>query len=339
MSSILVTGGAGYIGSHMVKMLSQAGHEVVVFDNLSRGFRDAVIAGQLVEGDLRNATDIQSLFNGRSFDAVIHFAAFAYVGESVSAPREYYENNVTGTFNLLSGMLDAGVKQFVFSSTCATYGVPESNPITEDHPQQPINPYGYTKLVIERMLADFSQAYGMRSIALRYFNAAGCDPDGELGERHDPETHLIPLVLQEALRVLEGGDPADTRLEVFGDDFDTPDGTCVRDYIHVTDLCTAHMAALDRLASGAVAGTEAYNLGNGNGFSVREVIDACRRVTGVDIQYRVSDRRPGDPAALVGAADRAHDALDWRPVYSDLDVIIETAWRWMNKRFGPKQDG
>jgi len=334
MLSILVTGGAGYIGSHMVKMLSQAGHEVVVFDNLSRGFRDAVISGQFVEGDLRSSADVRNLFSVRSFDAVIHFAAFAYVGESVSKPREYYENNVTGTFNLLSGMLDAGVNQLVFSSTCATYGVPESIPIAEEHPQHPINPYGYTKLVIERMLADFSQAYGMRSVSLRYFNAAGCDAEGELGERHDPETHLIPLVLQEAQRVERGGDPADTRLEVFGDDFDTPDGTCVRDYIHVTDLCSAHMKALDRLASGAVTGAEAYNLGNGKGFSVREVIDTCRRVTGVDIQYRVADRRSGDPGVLVGSASKASQVLSWRPAYADLDGIIETAWRWMNKEHG-----
>jgi len=339
MSELLVTGGAGYIGSHMVKMLARAGHGVTVFDNLSRGFRDAVVAGEFVEGDLRSRADVEALFAGRKFDAVIHFAALAYVGESVTSPREYYDNNVAGTLNLLSGMLDAGVRRFVFSSTCATYGVPESTPITEDHPQRPINPYGYTKLVIERMLADFATAYDMHSISLRYFNAAGCDPEGELGERHDPETHLIPLVLKEALRIRNGGDPADTGLEVFGDDFDTPDGTCVRDYIHVTDLCTAHLAALARLEKDAVSGAEAYNLGNGNGYSVRQVIDACSRVTGMEIPYRVSGRREGDPPFLVGSADKAREVLGWEPEFTALDRIIETAWKngvrshyWGNKR-------
>ena len=327
--SILVTGGAGYIGSHMVKMLAAAGHAVTVFDNLSRGFRDAVVAGEFVEGDLRNKKDVERLFSGRKFDAVMHFAALAYVGESVTSPREYYENNVAGTLNLLEGMLDAGVKNFVFSSTCATYGVPTEIPITESHTQHPINPYGYTKLVIEKMLADFSVAYGLNSISLRYFNAAGCDEEGEVGERHDPETHLIPLVLLEALRVKAGGDPADTQLAVFGDDFDTPDGTCVRDYIHVTDLCSAHMAAMERLCNDKADGAEFYNLGNGNGFSVKQVIETCSRVTGVDIQYRVVGRRAGDPPFLVGSADKAREVLGWRPVFVGLDEIVETAWGWM----------
>lgn len=332
--SVLVTGGAGYIGSHMVQMLQQAGHKTTVFDNLSRGFLDAVVGGEFVEGDLRKRADLVQLFAGRQFDVVMHFAALAYVGESVLEPRQYYENNVTGAQNLFNAMLDAGVNNVVFSSTCATYGVPLVAPIVENGPQLPVNPYGRTKLLIEGLLADYAIAYDLHSVSLRYFNAAGCDPDGLLGERHDPETHLIPLVLLEALRVQHGGNPADTALKVFGDDFDTPDGTCVRDYIHVTDLCKAHMLAMDRLCGTNGVTAEAYNLGNGNGFSVKEVIAACCRVTGVDIRYRVSDRRPGDPPTLVGSAEKAGEVLGWHPNYPDLDEIVATAWNWFQENKG-----
>ena len=328
MTAALVVGGAGYIGSHMVRMLADQGHEVTVFDNLSRGHRDAVLGADFVRGDLLNPADLESLFQSRRFDAVLHFAALCYVGESVQMPREYYRNNVVGTLNLLNAMLDTGVRRLVFSSTCATYGDPVSVPITEEHPQAPVNPYGWTKLMVEKALADYGAAYGLNSIALRYFNAAGCDPDGRLGERHDPETHLIPLVLREALRVRSGGDPADTRLTVFGDDFPTPDGTCVRDYIHVHDLCSAHLAALNRLSGAEGGGFEAFNLGNGQGFSVREVIETARRLTGIDIRFRIGPRRPGDPSELVGSAAKARTTLGWKPRFDQLEAILETAWRW-----------
>lgn len=328
---ILVTGGAGYIGSHMVKMLMTAGYSVTVFDNLSRGFRDAVRCEDFVRGDLLNPQDLLGLLNGREFDAVIHFAALAYVGESVSAPRMYYENNVTGTLNLLDAMLGARVDNFVFSSTCATYGIPDLLPITEDLPQRPINPYGRTKLMIEQILSDYAAAYRLNSVSLRYFNAAGCDPEGDLGERHDPETHLIPLVLQEAKRLLAGGDPKDTRLQVFGDDFGTPDGSCVRDYIHVADLCRAHLSSIKLLVDGELRGAHAFNLGNGKGFSVKEVVESCRRVTGVEVQYAITARRQGDPPVLVGSADKAKVLLDWQPQYTELDAIVRTAWEWMRK--------
>ncbi len=334
--SILIVGGAGYIGSHMVKMCAEGGMKVTVFDNLSRGHRDAVIAGDFVKGDLKNRNDLKKLFDSYHFDAVMHFAALAYVGESVAEPLMYYQNNVAGTLNLLEAMKSAAVDKFVFSSTCATYGVPQSIPIAEDQPQKPINPYGLSKLSVERILADCGRAYGLKSIALRYFNAAGCDPDGVLGEMHDPETHLIPLVLREAQRVLLGGNPADTALCVFGDDFDTPDGTCIRDYIHVVDLCTAHMSAMEHLLKGKVAGLEAYNLGNGRGFSVKEIIEACRRVTRIDIHYKISGRRPGDPPCLVGNAAKASDVLGWIPRFDALETIIGTAWQWMTKELRKK---
>ena len=302
MPSILVVGGAGYIGSHLVKMLLQNDYQVTVFDNLSRGNRDAVGRAELVVGDLLDPGALKRLFADRRFDAVMHFAALAYVGESVEQPARYYQNNVAGTLNLLDAMLRAKVDKIVFSSTCATYGNPITLPITEEHPQNPINPYGISKLMVEKILADYAAAYGLQSVALRYFNAAGCDPDGELGERHNPETHLIPLVLHEALRVLEGGDPALTKLCIFGDDFDTSDGTCIRDYIHVMDLCLAHIAAMHRLLNDSSNGAESYNLGNGHGVSVKEVIETCKKVTGIDIGYSIAERRPGDPARLVGSA-------------------------------------
>jgi UDP-glucose-4-epimerase GalE len=329
-SSILIVGGAGYIGSHMTKALSRQGFEATVFDNLSRGHRNAVDC-EFVEGNLLVPSDLKDLFSRRRYDLVMHFAALAYVGESVTEPRAYYENNVVGTVNLLNAMLDAGIDRFVFSSTCATYGNPVEIPMTEDHPQRPINPYGRTKLMVEEALRDYAEAYGLKSIALRYFNAAGCDRSGELGERHDPETHLIPLILREALRVRGGGRPEETRLKVFGDDFDTPDGTCIRDYIHVEDLSSAHLLAARRLLEGRCAGAEAYNLGNGQGFSVLEVIEACRQATGIDIRYSIDPRRPGDPPRLVGSAEKARDILGWRPEITDLREIIATAWSWFAK--------
>lgn len=328
MTSVLVVGGAGFIGSHMVRMLAGEGYEVTVFDNLSRGHRDAVRGAGFVQGDLLRPDELQALFRGRQFDAVLHFAALCYVGESATAPREYYRNNVAGTLNLLDAMLDAGVRRLVFSSTCATYGNPLAIPMTEGHPQNPVNPYGRSKLMVEGVLQDYAHACGLASIALRYFNAAGSDPDGVLGERHHPETHLIPLVLTEARRVRAGGAPEETTLTLFGDDFATADGSCIRDYVHVDDLCSAHVAALRRLLASGQAVAEAYNLGIGRGYSVKEVIEACRRVTGEDIRYRIGPRRAGDPPELVGAAGLARQVLGWTPRFVDLDEIIRTAWRY-----------
>jgi len=331
-SSILVTGGAGYIGSHMVKLLLRQGHQVTVFDNLSSGHRDAVQGVDFVEGDLRRTTDAAQAFSGRHFDLVMHFAASCYVGESVLEPGKYYSNNVIGTLNLLEAMRAVQVKRLVFSSTCSTYGDPVLLPMSEDHPQHPVNPYGMTKLTAERAMTDYGRAYGLGTVALRYFNAAGCDSEGELGERHDPETHLIPLVLREALRMRAGGNPEDTQLQVFGDDFDTPDGSCIRDYVHIADLCAAHLLAMERLMGDEVAGFKAFNLGIGKGFSVKEVIETCRRVTGQDIRYRVAGRRAGDPARLVASAERARAELGWSPQFNELSDIVETAWRWFSRQ-------
>jgi UDP-glucose 4-epimerase len=333
--SILVTGGAGYIGSHMVKLLVREGHQVTVFDNLSTGHRDAVTGVDFVEGDLRHRSDAARAFEGRRIDFVMHFAASCYVGESVQEPAKYYINNVIGTLNLLEAMRVTGTQRLVFSSTCSTYGDPVSLPMTEDHPQRPVNPYGMSKLTAERAMADYGRAYGLGTVALRYFNAAGCDPDGELGERHDPETHLIPLILREALRVRGGGKPEDTQLQVFGDDFDTPDGTCIRDYVHIADLCAAHLLALERLMGGKVSGFNAFNLGIGNGYSVKEVIETCRRVTGQGIRFRLAGRRPGDPARLVASAARARAELGWSPKFNELSDIVETAWRWFARQPAP----
>lgn len=327
---MLVAGGAGYIGSHMVLALQDAGYETVVFDNLSRGFSDAVGTASLVVGDLRSVPDLHACFAEHDFDLIMHFAALAYVGESVTEPELYYQNNVVGTLNLLETMRRHGVKNIVFSSSCATYGEPDYVPMDESHPQRPINPYGRTKLMVEHALSDYATAYDLQSVSLRYFNAAGCDPKGRASERHSPETHLIPLVLAEAMRVKQGGDPAATALHVFGNDFATADGSCVRDYIHVTDLCQAHLLAARRLLANQVAGTEAFNLANGAGFSVFEVIDICRSVTGQPIQYRLEARRPGDPAALVGDARRASDILGWKPEFVGLQQIVGTAWTFLN---------
>ena len=329
--NVLVVGGAGYVGSHMVKHLLERGHEVTVLDNFSRGHRDAVQKARPVEADLRDPLAVERVFENASFDTVMHFAAFAYVGESVSKPAEYYRNNVAGSLNLFSAMQRAGVQRLVFSSTCATYGNPVQVPMNETHPQAPINPYGASKLMVERVLIDYARAYGLASVALRYFNAAGSDPEGGIGERHDPETHLIPLALMEASRVLAGGDPARTALQVFGDDYDTPDGTCIRDYVHVDDLASAHLAAADRMADGTFTGFNAYNLGIGKGFSVLEVIESCRRVTGANIQYKSAPRRAGDPPRLVADSRAAQRDLAWQPRYKELDPIVATAWRWFSR--------
>ncbi len=328
--TLLVTGGAGYIGSHMVRMLDQRGFDVVVYDNLERGNRDAVTAGVLIEGDLHDTERLNSVFESHDIQAVMHFAALAYVGESVHEPALYYRNNVTGTQCLLDTMRSHEVNKLVFSSTCATYGVPATLPITEETPQNPINPYGHSKLMVEQILKDYSVAYGFRSIALRYFNAAGCAEDGSLGERHDPETHLLPLILFEALRVQSGGDPADSTLRVFGDDFDTRDGTCVRDYIHVNDLCSAHIAAFERMLNTPQLGAEQFNLGVNRGYTVLEVIDACRQVTGIDFTYNSVARRAGDPPELVADASRAMNELKWNPVHADVKDSIRHAWNWFS---------
>jgi len=331
-STVLVVGGAGYIGSHMVKMLGGEGHRVVSFDNLCTGHRDAVLSGPLFEGDVLDTAALRQVFSEHAVDIVMHFAAFCYVGESVVAPQKYYRNNVVGTLNLLDAMVAANVGKLVFSSTCATYGVPNTDTLDETHPQWPVNPYGRTKLTIEQAIGDYAAAYALNSVSLRYFNAAGCDAEGKLGERHEPETHLIPLVLREALRVRGGGDPAATGLRVLGGDFDTPDGTCIRDYVHVEDLCRAHLAAATRLASGLVGGAEAYNLGTGCGVSVKEVIAACSAATGIDIRYRIAGRRPGDPPKLVANAARAARVLGWSPRYAEIESIVATAWNYMLNR-------
>lgn len=327
-STVLVTGGAGYIGSHAVLALKRAGFRVVVLDNLVYGHRDIVedvLQVDFIEGDISDRPLLDSLFQQYSIAAVMHFAAYAYVGESVKEPAKYYRNNVTGTLTLLEAMVAAGVKNIVFSSTCASYGVPQTVPIAEDHPQSPINPYGMTKLMVEQMLQDFDAAYGLKSVRFRYFNASGADPDGQLGEDHIPETHLIPLVLFTAL----GARPS---ISIFGTDYPTPDGTCIRDYIHVSDLADAHVLGLQHLLSGA--SSEVFNLGNGNGFSVKEVIDAARAITGKPIPVVESDRRPGDPPALVGSAAKAQSILGWEPNYPDIKDMIRHAWAWHQKRHG-----
>ena len=315
---ILVTGGAGYVGSHASRMLAAAGHEVWVYDNLSLGHREAVAEGRLIEGDLHDGELIEQVLGEKSVDAVMHFAALTQVGESVSDPASYYNNNVLGAFSLLEAMRRAGVKRFIFSSTTATYGEPETIPITEKEPQQPINPYGFTKLVIEKVLADYASAYGLAYAAFRYFNAAGAHPDGDLGEDHDPETHLIPIVLQVALGQRD-------QITIFGSDYSTPDGTCVRDYVHVDDLAQAHLAALDRLQEGEGL---RLNLGTGCGNSVREIVEASQRVTGCEIPVVEGERRPGDPPILVADASLARQVLDWEPRYTDIEQIIQTAWDW-----------
>ncbi len=316
---VLVVGGAGYIGSHMVKLLLRAGHVVVTLDSLVTGYRDAVVGGEFVQCDLADRAGLDEVFKQHAFDGVMHFASFIQVGESVLKPDLYYRNNFCNTLNLLDAMVAHGVKRFIFSSTAAVFGEPDYVPIDEAHPAHPINPYGISKWMVEQALADYDKAYGLKAICLRYFNAAGADPEGELGERHDPETHLIPLVLQAA----SGRRP---EIAVFGRDYDTPDGTCIRDYVHVMDLCQAHLQALAALAAGGKS--DAFNLGNGNGFSVQEVIDAARRVSGRNISVKDATRRSGDPARLVANSERAKSVLGWKPEFADLDVIVEHAWNW-----------
>ena len=321
--SVLVTGGAGYIGSHACKALAQAGYLPVTYDNLSRGHRHAVRWGPLVEGDVADRERLTAALRAHRVSSVMHFAAFAYVGESGTDPALYYRNNVAGTLALLDAMREVGIARIVFSSTCATYGLPEAMPITETMPQRPVNPYGETKLAIERALHWYDAAYALRSVALRYFNAAGCDRGAEIGEEHEPETHLIPLVLQAAL----GHAPP---LQIFGTDYPTPDGSCVRDYVHVADLAVAHVLALDYLRRGGESA--ALNLGTGHGYSVREVIAAAERVTGRSVPRNESGRRPGDPPTLVADARKAASLLSWRPSLSGLDDILSTAWAWHAKK-------
>jgi UDP-glucose 4-epimerase len=326
--TILVTGGAGYIGSHAVKALQREGYGVVVLDNLVYGHRDIVeevLKVELVVGDTSDRPFLDRLFSTHQIDAVMHFSAYAFVGESVTDPAKYYRNNVIGTLTLLEAMMAASVKKFVFSSTCATYGVPKTVPIPEDHPQDPINPYGATKLMVERILADFDPAYDFKSVCFRYFNAAGADPDGLLGEDHNPETHLIPLVSMAALGKRDS-------ISIFGTDYPTPDGTCIRDYIHVSDLADAHILGLEYLLQGG--NSDAFNLGNGLGFSVKEVIDAAREITGREIKVKECDRRPGDPPALVGSSDKARTILGWKPQYPEIKDILSHAWKWHQKRHG-----
>lgn len=321
--SILVTGGAGYVGSHTVKELKKKGHEVVVYDNLSRGHRWALRGDAFVEGDLADENTLRAVFRDHKITAVLHFAAFAYVGESVAEPGKYYQNNVANSLTLLGVMIEQGVRQFILSSTCAVYGDPKKIPLEENHPRDPVNPYGMTKLVVERMLADYEQAEGLRSMCLRYFNAAGADPEGDLGEDHDPETHLIPRILRTALT-------GTGHVEIYGTDYSTQDGTCVRDYVHVTDLGDAHVRALEWLADGGRS--EAINLGIGKGYSVNEVIEASRRVTKAAIPTSVAARRAGDPPVLLAGAGKAKSLLHWTPKFQELEAIIATAWNWHRSR-------
>ncbi|HLY58532.1 MAG TPA: UDP-glucose 4-epimerase GalE [Stellaceae bacterium] len=319
MKSVLVTGGAGYIGSHAAKALAAAGFRPVVLDNLVYGHREAVKWGPLVEGDIADRELVTRVIEEHAIEAVMHFAAFAYVGESVAKPEIYFHNNVVGTLSLLEAMRLSGVRPIVFSSTCATYGTPDTVPITEDSPQRPVNPYGETKLMIERALHWYGPAHGIASASLRYFNAAGADPDGDTGERHEPETHLIPLVLDAAAGKRDA-------IEIYGTDYPTRDGTCVRDYIHVTDLAEAHVAALRHLMDGGESA--AVNLGTGEGHTVREVIAAVEHVTGRPVPRREVGRRAGDPAELVADPRRARSLFGWQPSRSDLETIVATAWAW-----------
>jgi UDP-glucose 4-epimerase len=322
MKTVLVTGGAGYIGSHTVKELRRRGDEVIVFDNLSSGRREFAAGAELAVGDLLDRRAVREVLARRRFDAVLHFASLIQVGESFADPRKYYEHNLTTSLNLLGAMLDAGVGRFIFSSTAAVYGVPETIPISEDHPLRPANPYGQTKAMVESVLRDYDRAHGLRFFSLRYFNASGADPDGGLGECHDPETHLIPNVLRTAL----GRQAA---LDVFGTDFPTPDGTAVRDYIHVSDLAAAHVLALDHLISGGSSG--AVNLGTNRGYSVREIIDQAEAVTGRRVPVVERPRRKGDVPVLLASSEKAERLLGWSRNFSDIETILATAWAWHKK--------
>jgi UDP-glucose 4-epimerase len=332
--TILVTGGAGYIGSHAALALQRAGYGVVILDNLSYGHRDLVeqvLQVELIVGDTHDRALLDQIFAKHEIAAVMHFAAYIAVGESVSDPAKYYRNNVAGTLTLLEAMVAASVKTCVFSSTCALYGVPKFTPLTEDHPKNPISPYDTTKWMVEQMLADFDTAYGLKSVVFRYFNASGADPDGRLGEDHQPETHLIPLVLFTALGRQES-------VAILGTDYPTPDGTCIRDYIHVADLAQAHVLGLNYLLEGGHSNL--FNLGNGSGFSVREVIETAQQVTGQTIAVVERERRAGDPPILVGSSDKARKILGWQPQYADLSQILAHAWRWHQQRHGqPPRSG
>jgi len=320
---VLITGGAGYIGSHTAKAMARAGHSPVVIDNMSFGHEWAVKWGPLEKGDLCDNEFVRSVFAKYKIEAVVHFAANAFVGESMTNPRKYFQNNVVNTLNLLNTMLDAGTKTIVFSSTCATYGDPVRVPIDETHPQNPVNPYGESKLFVEKMLKWYGSAYGLRWTALRYFNAAGADPEGEIGEDHTPETHLIPLIIQVALKQRP-------HIEVFGTDYPTPDNTAIRDYIHVTDLADAHVKSIKRLMENGESA--AINLGTGTGSSVREVIKAVEKVSGKPVKVVDSPRRAGDPPALVADAKKAAGVLKWKPQYPGIETIVEHAWKWQSTR-------
>ncbi len=327
---ILVTGGAGYIGSHAVLALKNAGYDVIILDNLIYGHRDLVdkvLKVKLIVGDLGDRPLLDDLFQQYGIDAVMHFAAFAYVGESIKEPQKYYRNNVANTLSLLEAMKAASINKLVFSSTCATYGVAQFSPITEAHPQQPINPYGASKLMVEQILKDFSKAYDFNYVCFRYFNAAGAHPEGLSGEDHDPEPHLIPLVLFTALGIRKF-------ISIFGTDYPTPDGTCIRDYIHVLDIAQAHLLGLEYLQKGGKS--DVFNLGNSNGFSIQEVIDTAIKVTQKDITIKIGDRRPGDPPILVGSGEKASKILGWKPEYSSLEDILSHAWQWHQKRHGAR---
>ena len=324
--NLLIIGGAGYIGSHMVKRLLAAKHTLTILDDLSTGYRDAVLGGNFIHGDVGNRTLLDTIFSEYKFDAVMHFASYIQVGESVKKPDIYYQNNLTNTQNLLNAMNAAGVKQFIFSSTAAIFGEPTYTPIDEAHPKFPINPYGRSKWMVEQILEDYDHAYGLKSVCLRYFNAAGADPDGQIGERHEPETHLIPILLQVASGRRK-------RASVFGTDYPTSDGTCIRDYIHVMDLCDAHMAALNYLRDNNCSGR--FNLGNGNGFSVAQVISAVENITGKSLPIDYVERRPGDPAILVADATLARKTLSWSPQYANLETIVRHAWKFEQSHFTP----
>ena len=317
---VLVIGGAGYIGSHTARALKRAGHEVVIFDNLSTGYKSLAVGFELIQGDVLDGAALKQALRG--VDALMHFAASAYVGESVVNPRKYFHNNVEGGLSLLNGALEAGVKKIIFSSTCAVYGEPAKVPIEENIPRQPVNPYGVSKLFFELALEAYDRAYDFRYASLRYFNAAGADESGEIGELHDPETHLIPLVL----RAAAGDGP---ELHVFGDDYPTPDGTCIRDYIHVNDLADAHVKALEHLAAGKAS--FAVNVGTGTGASVREVISAAEKVSGKPVPHKIVPRRPGDPPALVANPAKAQSLLNWKATRG-LNEIVSTAWKWEQSR-------
>ncbi|NOY40881.1 MAG: UDP-glucose 4-epimerase GalE [Planctomycetes bacterium] len=319
--NVLLTGGAGYVGSHAAWTMHRAGHDVWAYDNLCEGHRQAVPEGRLVVGDLMDRAKLEAALREHQIEAVMHFAAFANVGISVTNPAEYYQNNIVGTLSLLDAMRTANVNRIVFSSTCATYGTPEQVPITESEKQAPINPYGFTKLAIEHALADYAHAYDLGYAALRYFNASGASTESPIGEDHDPETHLIPLVLQVALGQRD-------HIKIFGNDYPTPDGTCIRDYIHVDDLATAHVAALEKLAPGSQL---KLNLGTGHGASVMQVVEACRQVTGHPIPIEIVGRREGDPAELVADATQANQTLNWQPKCTDIEAVVATAWQWHQK--------